>query len=250
MQIVGGIMGITGSFVEECVGRVKQPEGGYIPLRMFEVDPRGEGVDMLNPQESVRSMLIDSVVDHMTRFMLGTSAEEAFDASMTGAVLIWDQFEAGRLMAGIKGLDDDKSIINAVKLSAFDVCVRFGVAGLALVGGANPDGATIQNVRKMVKRSLDFFNTRGYVDNVRTGYGDFMTVDTLWDLEVLKGHPTKYDTFRLLMNWRMGLHPPDVELFQSIEYIGIYNPRLNEAYRISVDDIPDDAIAAVEKCLW
>ena len=91
MQIVGAIMGITGSFVEECVGRVKQPEGGYIPLRMFEVNPRSEG--------------------------------------------------------------------------------------------------------------------------------------------------------------GMGLHSPDVELFQSVDYLGIYNPRLDESYLISVGDISKTAIDAVEKLL-
>lgn len=35
--------------------------------------------------------------------------------------------------------------------------------------------------------------------------------------------------------------------FRNIRYLGIYNPRLNEAYRIKVDDISQDAIDAADR---
>ena len=56
----------------------------------------------------------------------------------------------------------------------------------------------------------------------------------------------KEHTLQLLMYWRMGLHSIHTE-FQGIKYLGIYNPRTNEACRIAVDDIPEDVIAEVEK---
>ena len=43
----------------------------------------------------------------------------------------------------------------------------------------------------------------------------------------------------------MGLHSIRPE-FLKIKYLGIYNPRVNVAYRVAVDDIPDDVIAEVE----
>ncbi len=48
------------------------------------------------------------------------------------------------------------------------------------------------------------------------------------------------------MYWRMGLHSVHPE-FQSIKYLGIYNPRLNQVYRIAVADIPEDVIREVEE---
>ena len=110
----------------------------------------------------------------------------------------------------------------------------------------------------MVERSLRFFDTYGpmvlngftfeggYTDTVISGDGDFTTADTLWDFKVSKSRPTKDHTLQLLMYWRMGLHSIHPE-FQDVRYLGIYNPRLNKVYRISVDDIPDDVVAEVER---
>lgn len=48
------------------------------------------------------------------------------------------------------------------------------------------------------------------------------------------------------MYWRMGLHSVHPE-FQSIKYLGIYSPRLNQVYRIAVTDISEDVIREVEE---
>lgn len=48
------------------------------------------------------------------------------------------------------------------------------------------------------------------------------------------------------MYWRMGLRSIHTE-FQNIKYLGVYNPRLNEVYRISVDAIPRDVIIEVDR---
>ena len=145
-----------------------------------------------------------------------------------------------------------------MKLSGFDVCFRAGIRGYRSVDEINPDELTIQNVRTMVERSLHFLDVYGpkvldgftfeggYTDIVNTGDGDFTTTDTLWDFKVSKMYVKKEHTLQLLMYWRMGLHSIHME-FQSIKYLGIYNPRMNEAYRIAVDDIPEDVIAEVEK---
>lgn len=249
--------GITGCSVTQRIKRIKQPRGGYINPRMLEVVSLGDGIDALNPEENVSPGLIGLSVDYLTRFILGTPAEEAFRVSLAGSHLVGEGIEAEFLMEDVKGLDDE-SIISAVKLSGFDVCLRAGPMHYRSFEGINPDEATIQNVRTMVERALHFFDEYGpmvlngftfeggYTDTVSSGDGDFTTADILWDFKVSKARPTKNHTLQLLMYWRMGLHSVHTE-FQDIRYLGIYNPRLNEVYRISVDDIPDDVIVEVER---
>lgn len=251
-------MGTTGCSVTRRIKQIKQPRGGYInPRTLGVVTLDDKGTDVLNPEENISPGLIGSAVDYMTRFMLGTPADGAFLISLTGAYLAGEFAKAWLLMEGIKGLDDE-SIINVVKLTGFDVCFRSSPMGYRPVEIINPDKATIQNVKTMVERSLRFFDTYGpmvlngftfkggYTDTVSSGDGDFTTADTLWDFKVSKVRPKKEHTLQLLMYWRMGLHSIHPE-FCDICYLGIYNPRLNEVYRISVDDIPDDVIAEVER---
>ena len=100
-------------------------------------------------------------VDYMTRFMLGAPAEEAFKISMMGAKLIKEEMKAQKLMAGIQGLDKN-SIVNAVKLSGFDVCYRAGVMGYRPVDEILPDAATVENISNLLedyKESTEFAKT-------------------------------------------------------------------------------------------
>lgn len=152
---------------------------------------------------------------------------------------------------------DDISITNAAKLSGFDVCFRAGIMGYKPVQDINPDVDTIENVRTMVNRALHFLDKYGpkvldgftfeggYTSTVATGDGDFTTADTLWDFKVSKAPVKKEHTLQLLMYWRMGLHSIHSE-FQSIKYLGVYNPRRNEISRIAVVDIPREVIDDVE----
>lgn len=245
-----------GCSVTQRIEQVKQPRGGYINPKQLKSERLGDGIDALNPEENINAGLMGLAVDYMTRFMSGTSAEEAFRISLRGASLVDEADKASGLLAGIKGLDDG-SIVNAVKLAGFDVCFRAGVTGYKPVDDINPDAATVQNVRTMVERSLHFLNEYGpkvldgftfqggYTDTVGTGDGDFTTADTLWDFKVSKMPIKKEHTLQLLMYWRMGLHSVHPE-FLNVKYLGIYNPRTNEASRIAVADIQQDVIYEVE----
>lgn len=246
-----------GVSVTQRVKATKQPRGGYINPRSFDTKILGEGIDALAPKESVHSSLVGTAVDYLTRFMLGTPAAEAFGISLLGASRIHDIKKARNLLDGITGLDS-KSIINAVKLSGYDVCKRSSVAEYKPVDEITPDEITISNIRTMVVRSLNFFDIYGpkvldgftfgdgYTSSVDSGDGDFTTEDTLWDFKVSKNSPTKNHTLQLLMYWRMGLHSGNPE-FGNIKYIGIYNPRLNCVYRLSTSNISEDLIEVVER---
>ena len=103
----------------------------------------------------------------------------------------------------------------------------------------------------MVERSLKFVEEYGpiilegftfeggYTDIVQAGDGDFIT-------EVTSASITTRHTLQLLMYWRMGLRSVHPE-FEKIEYLGIYNPRLNRVYRLFVKDVPEEVIHTVER---
>jgi hypothetical protein len=48
------------------------------------------------------------------------------------------------------------------------------------------------------------------------------------------------------MYWRMGLHSIHPE-YNSVEYLRIYNPRMNAIFKISVDKISSETIKEVER---
>lgn len=246
----------TGCSVTSRIKNIKQPRGGYIIPKQLTATQLGNGTNVLNPDENVHASLIGLSVDYLTRFMSGTSVKKSFEISKKGASIIGEDKQAKRLMSDIKGLDNT-SIINAVKLSGLDVVYRSSIMGYKPVEEINADIPTIENVRIMVKRSLKFldqygpkildgFTFRGgYTSVVSVGDGDFTTSDTLWDFKVSKLPIKKEHTLQLLMYWRMGLRSVHTE-FQSIKYLGIYNPRMNIVYRISTSEIPNEVISEVE----
>ena len=87
---------------------------------------------------------------------------------------------------------------------------------------------------------------KGYTKIVSTGDADYLTNDTLWDIKVLKSSIQSKHTLQLLMYYIMGKHSEKSE-FNDITKIGIYNPRLNEAYILKVSEIPEEIIKMVEK---
>lgn len=58
--------------------------------------------------------------------------------------------------------------------------------------------------------------------------------------------PRKEHVLQILIYWRMGLHSIYPQ-FQSVKYLGIYNPRLNMVYRYDASIIPVNVIGIVEK---
>ena len=247
---------VLGCSVTSRINQIKQPYGGYIPRKSMETFSLGEGIEVLEQDENIAPALVGTTVDYLTRYMLGTPAEDAFHISMLGAEIIGEKAKAKRLISSIKGLDQE-SVINAVKLTGFDVIYRVDPTCYKSVEDINPNNATIKNIVTMVKRALAFFDRYGpivldgftfeggYTRIVSSGDGDFTTADTLWDFKVSKSPVKKEQTLQLLMYWRMGLHSIHPE-FKEIRFLGIYNPRLNTVNRIAVKDIHAETIKEVD----
>lgn len=189
--------------VTKRISMVKQPYGGYLNKKHFDVITIDDE-KILNEAENVHVSLIGLAVDYLTRFMMGTPAEEAFKITLQGALCL-DLFlnsasvkrgvalkKAKKLLRGIKGLDY-KSISNACKLVGYDVCCRAGVIWYRPIEEIRPDSCTIENIAIMVERSLTFWEKYGpitkcgftfeggYTDIVSSGDGDYLTKNALWD---------------------------------------------------------------------
>lgn len=240
--------------VTQRIKTIKQPRGGYIKPKEFIEKVLEDGTE-LNSNENIHASLIGLSVDYLTRYMLGASVEKAFHISLMGSMLVNERRNAEKLISKIKGLDD-KSIVNACKVVGYDVCFRAGIIGYRPVKEIMPDAPTIENIRTMVNRCLNFWEEYGpvivdgftfeggYTDIVSSGDGDYLTRDTLWDLKVSKEAPKNKYTLQLLMYYIMGCHSIHNE-FKSIKRLGIFNPRLNTVYLLDIANISDDIIQEV-----
>ena len=241
--------------VTQRIKQIKQPRGGYLPIKTFTVTTLDDGQG-LNPEESIVASLVGTAVDYLSRYMDGTSVEEAFEISLLGARAMRMEAKVFGLLDDVKELDD-LSIIKACQLAGFDSAFRADPLAYRPVEGIVPDQATIANIRIMVERSLSFFKAFGpvtadgftmegaYTATITTGDGDFLTKDTLWDFKVSTNKPNKDHTLQLLIYYLMGrrsIHPE----FQTIEKLGIFNPRQNTIYQLPISDISDEVIKEVE----
>ena len=105
------------STVKQRVGEIKQPRGGYAPLKMFDVKDFSDGHEL--NEDNINSSIVGSAVDYLSRIMFGTNKRDAFDVSFKGASNLYKLDTAESLLSQINGQEDD-SITAACKLVGFD----------------------------------------------------------------------------------------------------------------------------------
>ena len=266
--------------VTDAAKRIEKP-GRYITISQFSKHTFDDGL-FLNEIENVNPSIIGTSVEYLTRFLLNHNVIQSFEVPIRGyrarlyilskvkpqKMVLDDDKEKGTdimtLTNNIKGLDDN-SIISACKCAAYDVWYRNPKRAVEHnydVLSVKPDADTIQNIRLMVNRSLDFwkeygpvvsdgfnFNgengNSGYTRKVDAGDGDFLTEDTIWDFKVIKKEPDTVYAVQLLLYWIMSQHTWS-EKFRKVSKIGIYNPRLNKAYILPIALISNEAIRDIE----
>lgn len=258
------------SSVTNRIKQIKQPRGGYIKPSQFQKIVFNDKLTLY--EENLNSSIIGMVVDYLTRFTETLNVKSAFKISILGYQLrkkilgnaIFEKdtkegIDIASLLTQIKGLDD-ASIIAACKLCTYDIWYRNPLAAQTAkkTNEITPDDDTIKNIQIMVERSKLFwkkygpitvdgftFENGGYTSTVTTGDGDYLTANTIWDFKVSKSEPTNKHTLQLLMYWIMGQHS-NKEEFKNITNLGIFNPRLNKAYILDVNNISTEIIKTVE----
>ena len=241
--------------VTQRIKEIKQPYGGYLKTNEFEKIQFEDNNEL--GEENIHSSLVGLSVDYLTRYMMGTPIEEAFKISLMGSKIIDDSKYAFKLLRSIEGIDN-KSIYNACRLVGYDVCFRAGPMAYKDIKTIEADDTTINNIKIMVNRSINFFEKYGpivkdgftfeggYTQTIDSGDGDFLTNDTLWDFKVSSLPPKSSHTLQLLIYYIMGQNSIHSE-FNNITKLGIFNPRLNCVYLKEIEQISKDIIENVSK---
>lgn len=243
------------SSVTKRIKQIKQPYGGYLKKSDFDIIQMDDGKE-LNDQENIHAVLVGMAVDYLTRLNMGASVQAAFSISLTASVFINELENAIQLAKNIRGLDH-QSVKNACQLVGYDVCLRSSPAYYKPVSSIQPDSKTIENIIIMVERSLSFFKKYGplimngftfeggYTSTITSGDGDYLTKDTLWDIKVSSAEPNSINRLQLMVYYLMGIHSIHSE-FQSIKFLGIFNPRKNKIYKCEINKIPKKTMALIE----
>lgn len=248
----------NGVCLTQRIKQIKQPRGGYLNSRkLLQVTNLGIVPPRDYKEENIGAGLVGIAVDYLTRFMGGTSVDEAFHISFLGARLVNQLAEASFLAQDIKGLDD-ASIDAACKLAGYDSAFRAGLMSFRPIENIEPNEASIENIRTMVESGIKFFDEYGpvvhegitfeggYPEAVDAGDGDFMTVDALWDFKCSVKPPTNAHTLQVAMYWLLGLHSVHTEDYRKVSHLGFFNPRLGSVYTLDVTDIPKETLHEIE----
>lgn len=73
--------------VTQRIKTIKQPRGGYINPKAFEVTQLNDGIELFE-NENIHSSIMGLVVDYLTRYMIGATAKDAFSISLLGSDII------------------------------------------------------------------------------------------------------------------------------------------------------------------
>lgn len=249
-----------GCSVTQLIKKVKQPYGGYIPVKTMNIIEVNDGITVNIEDENINAGLVGLAVDYLSRFMVEKKElnlkSEAFAISLMGSKIINQSHEAQIMLKKIIGLDST-SIKMACKLASYDVCYRMSPFYYKELTEFDISDQTVMNIKTMVERTLLFFDKYGpvtkhgmtfeggYTNIVSSGDADFMTKDTLWDLKVSKNPPNSSATFQILIYYILGKHSVHKE-FNDLKYIGIFNPRSNLIYQKKISEIDCKTISYIE----
>ncbi|MCR5368069.1 hypothetical protein [Eubacterium sp.] len=161
-----------GYSVTKRAQKIKQPYGGYVPIKDFEQISLKDG-KKLAPEENIHGAIVGLAVDYLSRFMIGD--KDAFNVSLMGAeIATINGFKeatniADKLYGRIKGLNYE-SIKSTCKLVTFDTWYRNPIGAIYAKNYAEtkPNRDTIDNIRIMVERTLAFFEMYGPI--IKSGF--------------------------------------------------------------------------------
>lgn len=258
------------SSVTQRIAQIKQPRGGYLPLKNFQKIQLPTLEELLTEEENISPSLVGLCVDILTRIEYSDySVEELveiFNISISGAILV-DGVENGsnykKVCKLIKLIAEEKSLTNKTILSvcyicSYDVAYRSRPSSYKELS-EKPSNVTLENIRIMVERTkrclcLDEFGEikkfgfsfeGGYSSIITSGDGDLLTKNVLLDFKCLSSQPTSKHTCQILVYYLMGLHSDSKSLYEDLKELALFNPRSNTLYLYPVVNISQEIIDVV-----
>lgn len=234
----------------------KQPRGGYLPRKLF-LETALTDEDELYPieQESVPPTLMGLAVDYVSRLHMGLPTDQAFDISLQGARIVHELAKADGYIQTIQSMDlhaislhEAEAVFNLVR---YDTAYRAGyfIYHQSLMRNLIVTQKDVHNLQVMTNRTARFLTDYGpvtstgatfeggYTSVVSTGDMDFIANGVLWDLKVSKNVPDKNQTMQLLCYYILGKESIH-NVFQSVQSIGIFNPRLHLTHTLDMEHVP------------
>lgn len=91
---------------------------------------------------------------------------------------------------------------------------------------------------------------KNYHSITAEGEIDFMTEDTIWDIKIYKSNPlNSQNKLQIITYYLAGLHSDQSHIFKKIKYLGIYNPKSNISYKLTISSITNSIFEEIEKNL-
>ena len=254
--------------------KVKQPRGGYLPVKSMRVERFDDGRE-LHPNENLSAGTVGTAVDYLSRVLSGHDAKEVFALPLAGAEKLDKTYFANKYLSEVIMFADDGDIcpelIRAgVNLSRFDVVFKTGNAKYlsALNGAVVIDDETVENIEIMLSRILAFRKRNGLLDakaipvqsiafpgltgeDRLCGEIDILGESSLWDCKAMSTKLRATYTAQLLAYYVMlydmggmrcsecvrlgGLNP--ITQTDGDFLLGFFNPRENAEYSILVSQL-------------
>lgn len=270
--------------VSQLVKETKQPRGGFLrPKDMHRVS-LGAGEEALNA-ENIPPVSVGALVDRLAACLFEfnrcddwqAAAKVAFkDAHSALAIIEKAAGESGKgivetigsSLEAIEGVDDGS--IQAAHWALAASTIAYQGIGAYDPNRTRPDHGTCENIREMVARTMSFMDLYGPVSDVEAlvmtagkerdvrGFVDGVGVDMLYDIKTSKRPLNSKATMQVLLYWLSGTHPgvrggemahewqrKQMALFEPIEFVGIFNARLNTLWEQQVSDIDKETVEQI-----
>lgn len=238
--------------------QAKQPKGGYLPIDEFKKTHLRFNDQNISIQSEYRDGIVVRAVYMLVRYRMGLSPDKVFGQALHGSSMVARRSDAESALQRITGLDSD-SVMAALELAEYEI--QYTADGFpgdeSIFGISDIDMDVIWAIQTMAIRALSFIAQYGpvishrdtflgaYTKTIPSGNGEFLTPNMVLELNASPEKPTRAQTLRLLLSWRMGLYSihPD---YGKVKYLGIYNALTNTLYQYDVSAIPDETIIAVD----
>lgn len=156
--------------VTRFVKQIKQPYGGFLPVKKFTKNDIGSGEVLCDlSEENVHASIVGMAVDYLTRYRLTSDFRESFRFSIKGALFVGHFDAVEELQNIIEGPNWKKAVIAACELVRYDVVYRTGMF-VEPKSRENPNSKTIDNITKLVDRTCSYLEENGKIMDIGTSF--------------------------------------------------------------------------------